>query len=84
MRWRVVLELDGVDDTRRVHEVSAGERSAAEHGAAALGLGLEEGKAILAAVQRHFVAAQVEEHCRSRRCCDWSAPLRVDRARQSD
>jgi hypothetical protein len=35
-----------------------------------LGLGLEESKAILAAVQRHLVAAQVDEHCRSRRRCD--------------
>jgi hypothetical protein len=53
-----------------VHEVGAGERPPAGHTAATLGLGLEEGKAILAAGQRHLVAAQVEEHCRSRRRCD--------------
>ena len=36
---------------------------------ATLGLGLAEGKAVLAALQRHLVAAQVDEHCRSRRRC---------------
>jgi hypothetical protein len=70
MRWRIMLELDGADGTPQRHEIGTGERSAAGHSAATLGLGLEEGKAILAAVQRHLVAAQVEEHCRSRRRCD--------------
>ena len=71
MRWRVVLELAGADGARQVHEVGASERSPAGHTAATLGLGLEEGKAVLAAVQHHLVAAQVDEHCRSRRRCDW-------------
>ena len=70
MRWRVVLELAGADGTREVHEVGVGERPPAGHTAATLGLGLEEGKAVLAAVQRHLVTAQVDEHCRSRRHCD--------------
>ncbi len=70
MRWRVVLEVVGADGTRQVHEVGAGERPPAGHSAATLGLGLEEGKATLAGVQRHLIAAQVEEHCRSRRRCD--------------
>ena len=55
MRWRVVLELAGADGTRQVHELGAGERPPTGHTAATLGLGLEEGKAILTAVQRHLV-----------------------------
>ena len=52
MRWRMILEVVGADGTRQVHEVGAGGRSPAGHTAATLGLGLEEGKAVLAAVQR--------------------------------
>src|SRR3712207_6384649 len=66
----MVLEVVGADGRRQAHEVGTGERSPGGHTAATLGLGLEEGKAILAAVQRHLIAAQVEEHCRSRRRCD--------------
>ena len=70
MRWRMVLEAAGADGTRQVHEIGTGERPPAGHTAATLGLGLAEGKAVLAALQRHLVAAQVDEHCRSRRRCD--------------
>jgi hypothetical protein len=70
MKWRIMLELAGPDGTPRMHEVGAGERSPTGYTAAMLGLRLEEGKALLAAVQHHLVAAQVEEHCRSRRRCD--------------
>jgi hypothetical protein len=59
-----------------VYEVGAGERSPAGHGAATLGFRLEEGRAVLAALQRHLVAAQVDEHCRSRRRCDWCGAQR--------
>ncbi len=76
MRWRMVLELAGADGTRQVHQVGAGERPPTGHTAATLGLGLEEGKAILAAVQRHLIAAQVDEHCRNRRRCDRCAAQR--------
>ncbi len=69
MRWRMVLELVGPDGTPQWHEVGSGEHSPAGHTAATLGLRLEEGKAVLAALQRHLVAAQVDEHCRSRRRC---------------
>src|SRR3712207_4779984 len=65
----MVLEVVGADGRRQAHEVGTGERSPGGHTAATLGLGLEEGKAILAAVQRHLIAAQVEEHCRDRRRC---------------
>jgi hypothetical protein len=63
MRWRIMLELAGPDSTPRRHEVVLGERIPTGHTAARLGLGLEEGKAVLA-------AAQVDEHSRSRRRCD--------------
>ena len=64
------LELAGADDTRQVLEIGAGERPPSGHTAAMLGLGLREGKAILAALQRHLVTAQVDEHCRERRRCN--------------
>src|SRR5215213_6806886 len=70
MRWRIMLELAGPDGTPQRHEVSSGERIPTRHTAATLGLSLEKGKAVLAAVQRHLVTAQVDEHCRSRRRCD--------------
>ncbi len=70
MRWRMVLEVVGADGRRQVHEVGIGGWPPAVHSAATLGLGLAEGKALLAVVQRHLVAAQVDEHCRSRRRCD--------------
>jgi hypothetical protein len=70
MQWRIMLELAGPDGMPQRHEVGFGERIPTAHTAATLGLGLEEGKAVLAAVQRHLVAAQVDEHCRSRRRCD--------------
>src|SRR5215217_6792311 len=70
MRWRVVLELAGADGAQQVHEVGAGERPPTGHTAATLGLGLAESKAILDALQRHLVTAQVDEHCRDRRRCD--------------
>lgn len=85
MRWRVVLELTGSDGARQVQEVGSGERLPGEHTAATLGLGLAEGKAILAAVQRHLVAAPVDEHCRGRRRCGYCGaqrPLKDWRPRQ--
>jgi hypothetical protein len=85
MRWRVVLELAGADGARQVHEVGAGERPPTGHAAATLGLSLEQGKAILAALQRHLVTAQVDEHCRDRRRCDRcgaSRPLKDLRPRR--
>src|SRR4051794_30461579 len=70
MRWRIMLELAGPDGPPQRHEVSSGERLPTGRTAATLGLSLEEGKAVLAAVQRHLVTVQVDEHCHSRRRCD--------------
>jgi hypothetical protein len=50
----MVLEVVGADGGRQVHEVGIGGRPPAGHSAATLGLGLEEGKTILAVVQRHL------------------------------
>ncbi len=61
MRWRVMLEVAGADGTRQMHEIGAGERPTTAHAAATPGLSLEEGKMILAALQRHLVAPQVDE-----------------------
>src|SRR5215212_6355907 len=85
MRWQIMLELAGADGTPQRYEVGSGERIPTGHTAATLGFGLEEGKAILAAVQRHLVAAQVDEHCRSRRRCERcgaSRPLKDLRPRR--
>src|SRR5215203_459148 len=85
MRWRMVLEVVGAEGVAEMHEIGAGERPPGGHSAATLGLGLEQGKAVLAAVQRHLVAAQVEEHCRNRRRCDRcgaSRPLKDLRPRR--
>jgi hypothetical protein len=68
MKWRVVLELVGADGTAAVHEVSGG-AAVAEYAPRLIGLTLAEGKHMLAAVQRHLVEAQTEDHCRRRRCC---------------
>jgi hypothetical protein len=85
MQWRIMLELAGPDSAPQRHEVGSGERLPTGHTAATLGLGLEEGKAVLAAVQRHLVAAQVDEHCRGRRRCDRcraQRPLKDQRPRR--
>ena len=75
MRWRVVLELVGADGARQVHEVGAGERPPTGHTAATLGLGLAEGKAILAALQRHLVTAQVDDDGAGGRALPRPAPV---------
>src|SRR5215213_10323132 len=80
MRWRVVLELAGADGAQQVHEVGAGERPPTGHTAATLGLGLAESKAILAALQRHLVTAQVDEHWCDR--CGAQRPLKDWRPRR--
>lgn len=70
MKWRVMVELGGVEGTVQLYEVSAGGSKTAEYSAETLGLSVTEGKAPLAGLQRRLVQAQVEERCRSRRRCD--------------
>lgn len=76
MKWRVMVELGGVEGTVQLHEVSAGGCTTAEYSAETLGLSVAEGKMTLAGLQRHVVQAQAEEHCRSRRRCDYCGAQR--------
>jgi hypothetical protein len=85
MKWRVMVELIGVDGTVCTHEISRGGSNTAECSAATVGLTLADGKRILAALQHDLVRAQVEEYCRQRRVCShcrWQRPLKDVRARQ--
>ena len=56
MKWRLVLELTGPDGTVGVHEVG-GRATVAEYAPQTIGLTLEEGKHLLAALQVHVVQA---------------------------
>ena len=76
MKWRVMVELGGVEGTVQLHEVSPGGCTTAEYSAETLGLSVAEGKMTLAGLQRHLVQAQAEEHCRSRRRCDYCGAQR--------
>ena len=85
MKWRVMVELTGVEGIVQLHEVSAGGSATAECSAETLGLTMAEGKMTLAGLQRHLVQAQAEEHCRSRRRCDYCGgprPLKDFRRRR--
>src|SRR5271170_3805335 len=84
MKWRVVLELTGPDGTVGVHEVG-GRATVAEYATQTIGLTLEEGKHLLAALQVHLVQAQAEDHCRRRRRCQRCGaqrPLKDQRSRR--
>jgi len=84
MKWRVMLELVGADGTVGVHEVG-GRAAVAEYAPRMIGLTLEEGKHLLAALQVHLVQAQAEDHsCRRRRCqrCGAQRPLKDQRPRR--
>ena len=70
MKWRVMVELGGAEGSLELREVSVGECATGAYSAEALGLTVAEGKKTLAALQRHLVQAQTEEHCRSRRRCE--------------
>jgi hypothetical protein len=69
-----MLELVGPDGTVGVHEVG-GRATVAEYASQMIGLTLEEGKDLLAALQVHLVRAQAEDHCRRRRRCQRSRRL---------
>jgi hypothetical protein len=69
MKWRVLVELTGLDGTVRTHEISAGGATATELSPAAIGLTLVDGKRALAELQDHLARAQTEEYCRGRRRC---------------
>ena len=65
MEWRVTIELSGADGTKQTHEVARGGGTAPPSPLDPLGLTVDDGKILLAGVQRHLVQAQVAEpaHC---------------------
>jgi len=69
MKWRVVVELTGMDGTVQLHEIGSGGDTAAVCSVGTLGLTLADAKRTLAGLQRHLVQAQADEHCRGRRRC---------------
>ena len=84
MKWRVMLELVGPDGIVCAHEVG-GRAAVAEYAPQMIGLTLEEGKHLLAALQVHLVQAQAEDHSRRRRRCQRCGaqrPLKDQRSRR--
>jgi hypothetical protein len=69
MEWRVTIELSGADGTKQTHEVARGGGADPHSTFDPLGLTLDDGKALLASVQRHLVQARVAEYCAVRRRC---------------
>jgi hypothetical protein len=69
MRWRVVIELTEGDGTVHAREVATNNDDSAGSAIKPLGLTLADAKALLAAIQRHLVEAEVADYCRERRCC---------------
>ena len=68
MRWRVMIELTSGDGAVHAREVATGSDDS-PGSAVALGLTLRIAKALLAAIQRHLVQAEVVDYCRERRGC---------------
>jgi hypothetical protein len=85
MKWRVMLELVGPDGIVGSHEVGGGRAAVAEYAPRMIGLTLEEGKHLLAALQVHLVQAQAADHSRHRRRCQRCGaqrPLKDQRSRR--
>jgi hypothetical protein len=76
MKWRVMLELVGPDGIVGVHEVG-GRAALAEYAPRLIGLTLEEGKNLLAALQIHLVQAQAADHSCHRRRCQRCGPSKI-------
>ena len=55
MEWRVTIELSSADGTKQTHEVAQGGCADPHSPLDTLGLTLDDGKALLAGVQRHLV-----------------------------
>ncbi|MBS0161028.1 MAG: ISKra4 family transposase [Nitrospira sp.] len=72
MEWRVTIELSCADGTKQTHGV-ADPHSTLDP----LGLTLDDGKALLAGVQRHLVQARVSKYCAVRRRCPRCRHLRA-------
>ncbi len=71
-----MVELGGAEGVLELREVSVGECATAVYSAETLGLTVADGKKMLAGLQRHLVHAQTDEHCRSRRRCQYCGAQR--------
>ena len=76
MEWRVTIELSGADGTKQTHDVARGGGADPHSTFDPLGLTLDDGKALLAGVQRRLVQARVAEYCAVRRRCPHCPGLR--------
>ena len=76
MEWRVTIELNGADGTKQTHEVARGGGIDSHSTLDPLGLTLDDGKILLAGVQRHLVQARVAEYSALRRHCSHCRGLR--------
>ena len=76
MEWRVTIELNGADGTKQTHEVARGGGTDPHSTLDPLGLTLDDGKTLLAGVQRHLVQARVAEYSALRRHCSHCRGLR--------
>ena len=82
MKWRVVMEVTGVDGTVHAHEIGGG-AAVDEYSPRTIGLTLADGKLLLAALQHHLVQAQTEDYCRRRRRCQRCGTPRPIKDRRS-
>ena len=85
MEWRVTIELSCADGTKQIHDVARGGCADPHSTFDPLGLTLDDGKALLAGVQRHLVQARVAEYrALRRRCshCQGLRPLKDTRTRR--
>ena len=76
MEWRVTIELSRADETKQTHEVARGGCTDPHSTLDPLGLTLNDGKTLLAGVQRHLVQARVAEYSALRRRCSHCRGLR--------
>jgi hypothetical protein len=76
MEWRVTIELNGADGAKQTHEVARGGGTDPHSPLDPLGLTLDDGKTLLAGVQRHLVQARVAEYSPLRRHCSHCRGLR--------
>jgi hypothetical protein len=76
MEWRVTIELNGAEGTKQTHEVARGGGTDPHSPLDPLGLTLDDGKTLLAGVQRHLVQGRVAEYSALRRHCSHCRGLR--------
>ena len=77
MEWRVTIELNSADGTKQTHEVARGGGTDAHSPLDPLGLTLDDGKTLLAGVQRHLVQGRMAEYSALHRYCSHCQALRL-------